>query len=136
MRFVTNRTEADVLLGNDKGIYGHADLNRVESAVAELSPLLPALDINLALETKTDWGYPGSFSVDKWPTATQMRRYLKNISDIKAAFGISLWLPSSMSKLTWSGANNIEKILERALTRANNTIAAFRYSGEIYSGEV
>lgn len=136
MELVTNRTEADALLGNEKGIYSYADLNRVESAVAELSLLFPALDINLSPETKTDWGYPGFFSVDKWPTETQMTRYLKNVSDIKSAFGISLWLPPSMSQLTWSGANNIEKILERAHTAATNTIKAFRYSGEFYSGEV
>ena len=136
MELVTNRTEADALLGNEKGVYGYADLNRVESAVAELSTLFPALDINLAPDTKTDWGYPGPFSVDQWPTATQMRRYLQNIADIKTAFGISLWLPSSMSMLTWSGANNIEEVLKRAATRATNTNQAFRYSGEFYSGEV
>jgi hypothetical protein len=108
----------------------------VETAVKELSPLLPLLDIHLNLKTKTDWGYPGAFFVEKWPTETQMTRYLKNVSDIKSAFGISLWLPPSMSQLTWSGANNIEKILERAHTAATNTIKAFRYSGEFYSGEV
>jgi hypothetical protein len=135
MEFVTDRTEADALLGNDKGVYSYTDLNRVESGVNALSALLPSLDMNLNLETKTDWGYPGSFSVGEWPTATQMQRYLKNVSDIKSVFGISLWLPPDMSKLTWSSANNIEKILERAMTSATNTIQAFRYSGEIYSGE-
>ena len=136
MEFVTNRTEADALIGNERGIYSCTDLNRVEAGVAELSALFPKLGIELNPETKTNWGYPGSFSVDSWPTATQMQRYLKNIADIKKTFGISLWLPSSMSMLTWSGANNIEKVLERALTAATNTIEGFRYSGEFYSGEV
>lgn len=136
MELVTNRTEADALLGNEKGVYSYSDLNRVESAVAELAALFPSLDISLAPKVKTDWGYPGPFSVNEWPTNTQMHRYLKNVSDIKTAFRISLWLPSSMSKLTWSGANNIEKILERAATSATNTIQAFRYSGEFFSGEV
>lgn len=136
MELVTNRTETDALLGNEKGVYSYSDLNRVETAVESLSSMLPKLDIDLILETKTDWGYPGPFAVDSWPTETQMRRYLKNISDIKTKFGIPLWLPSNMSMLTWSSANNIEKILERALTRAVDTIESFRYSGEIYSGEV
>ena len=39
MQFITDRTHADVLLGNEKGIYSYEDLNRVERAVAQLSAM-------------------------------------------------------------------------------------------------
>lgn len=135
MDLIIDRTESDTLLGNEKGIYSFSDLNRVEAAVEEISALFPTLDIGLNLETKTDWELPGAFSVADWPVASQMQRYLGNVLLIKNVFGISIQLPSSMSSLTWEGANNIERVLQKAMTRASNTIQAFRYSGEIYSGE-
>lgn len=135
MNLITDRTESDALLGNEKGTYSFSDLNRVEGAVAQIAVLFPTLDICLDLKTKTDWGLPSAFSVDQWPVASQMQRYLGNVAAIKEAFGIPVQLPSSMARLTWNGANNIEKVLQMAMTRAANTIQTFRYSGEIYSGE-
>lgn len=135
MNLIIDRTESDALLKNEKGVYSYEDLNRVETAVGEISALFPILDIGLNLETKTDWGLPGVFSLPAWPVASQMQRYLGNVSAIKSSFGLSVPLPSSMEKLTWSGANNIEKTLQTAMNRASATISSFRYSGEIYSGE-
>ena len=132
---ITDRTESDTLLKNEKGVYGYAGLNRVETAVSEISALFPILDIGLDLKIKTDWGLPGAFSVADWPTASQMQRYLGNISAIKSAFGLGITIPLSMANLTWTGANNIEKALQIAMKRASGTIESFRYSGEIYSGE-
>lgn len=135
MELITNRTESDVFLGNEKGVYCFSDLNRVESAVQEIAALFPVLGTSLVLVTKTDWGLPESFSTAQWPVESQMRRYLGNIDAIKKLFYISVPLPASMEKLNWNGANNIEKTLQQAKIRAANTIQTFRYSGEIYSGE-
>ena len=135
MQLITDRTESDALLRNEKGVYGYGDLNRVESAVAEIAALFPDLDINAELEVKTDWGIPGMFSGCTWPVVSQMQRYLRNIETIKKLFSVSIWTPSSMNRLTWSGANNIERALEVAMQRARGTIQAFQYSGEIFAGE-
>ena len=123
------------MLRNEKGVYGVSDLNRVESAVAEVAVLFPALDIGLTLETKTDWKLPGAFSPASWPVESQMQRYLENVESIRSAFGISSQLPKTMTRLTWSGANSIEEVLQTAWARADATIQTFRYSGEIYAGE-
>lgn len=135
MKLVTDRTASDVLLGNEKGSYGYVDLNRVEQAVSEISALFPILDINENLETKTDWGIPGPFSPASWPTESQMRRYLGNVAAIRNAFRLSISIPASMDRLNRTGANNIERTLEAAMKRAENTIQAFRYSGEVFAGE-
>lgn len=109
MEFITDRTKADVLLGNAKGGYGYEDLNRVETAVAELSTLL-----GLNLTTKTDW------SVSSLPLAADMDRYLGNVAAIRTkaislgASSVFPALPSSMVNLNWTGANNIERVLELA----------------------
>lgn len=91
-----------------KGAYNYRDLNRVESAVAELAEML-----GLTLSTKTDWG------VWDYPTQSEMDRYLGNVAAVRDACPDEQnfpTLPSSMDRLTYETANNIEKILEIVYT--------------------
>lgn len=135
MEFVTDRTEADVLLGTEKGTYQNTDLNRVEGAVAEISAQFQSLGISLELIIKTDWSHPGDFSVETWATESQMRRYLGNVSAVQKLFPSGTRLPVSMSDLNWEGANNIEKALKAAVERIAAIRQGYRYSGEFYAGE-
>lgn len=133
--FVTDRTESDALLGNKKGIYSYTDLNRVEEAVKEISGEITELGHDLKLKTKTDWGLPGNFSGSTWPVESQMNRYLQNVADIRRIFIISTQPPESMARLNWTGANNIEKILQTAFVRIEGIKNSFIYSGEVFAGE-
>lgn len=86
-----------------KGAYNYSDLNRVERAVAEISDLA-----GLSLVTKTDWAM--------WdiPTDDDMSRYLNNIRAIRAIIPNASTVPAvpaTMNNLTYSVANDIEKIL-------------------------
>ena len=135
MEFVFDRTESDVLLGNEKGRYTYQDLNRVETAVAILCQLAEKLDIHLGLYTKTNWAEPGLFSADSWPTESQMRRYLQNVHRLCDALDLSCALPVSMAKLDWEGANSIEEALAAALVRIQRIINTYQYSGELIAGE-
>lgn len=132
---ITDRTQKDALSGSGKGIYGYTDLNRVEAAVKKIADQFPALGIGKALETKTDWGLPGDFSVSSWPVASQMDRYLGNVIYIRDLLRIDTVLPASMNRLTCQGANNIEKVLETALARVEGIRAGYHYSGEMFAGE-
>ncbi len=105
-----------------KGAYNYSDLNRVERAVAELSDKL-----NLNLVTKTDWRM--------WdvPTVSDMDRFLRNISTIRVACGEqNITLPTSMRKLLYNDANNIEKIL---LAGSEKSKVEYR-TGDLFCGEV
>lgn len=88
------------------GAYNASDLNRVESAVAELAPKL-----GLTLTTKTDWTYLWQF------TSADAYRYLNNVALIRGA-ALALDdtlvfpnLPQNMNYFTFEGANAIEKTL-------------------------
>ena len=105
MNLITDRTYADVLLGTEKGSYGPADLNRVEQAVAELCAIARALDLPGTWKIKTDWANHGEFSLDRWPTRSQMTRYLSNVHSLCVAVELAAELPASMEHLTWEGAN-------------------------------
>lgn len=135
MELIINRTESDALLGNEKGVYGYTDMNRVEAAVAEIAAEFASLGIGIDLATKTDWGLPDDFSKEKWPVASQLRRYLGNVASIKDLFVISVRLPESMDKLNWEGANNIEKVLQAAFARIQGMKQSYHYSGEFFAGE-
>lgn len=135
MDLVTDRTEYDVTLGNTKGVYSYADLNRVENAVKLAADEAAAMGYNVHLKTKTDWGLPADFSTEEWPVESQMERYLNNVAVLKKTFLVSTEIPRSMDRLTWAGANNIEKVLETALLRIAGIKQNYRYSGEIFAGE-
>lgn len=104
-----------------KGSYNYVDLNRVERAVAEL-----AEEYGLNLTVKTDWAM--------WdiPNESDMDRFLKNIHAVRKCILLGAAAPSSMKKLTYTAANNIELILAAADSVAEN---AYR-CGDIYCGEV
>ena len=115
--------------------YEYTDLNRVESAVAKISSMLLVLGISESLDTKTNWNLPADFSVSNWPVQSQMTRYLSNVEKIKKLFPNSVGLPISMDGLTYSGANNIEKILQTAFERMDGIQKSYKYSGELFAGE-
>lgn len=135
MDLITDRTETDAVMGTEKGVYSYTDLNRVETAAAEIARQITNLGFALQLQTKTDWNLPDNFMTETWPTESQMRRYLQNITDIKRVFVISTQIPESMDKLDWRGANAIEKVLQTAFVRITGIKQSYRYSGEIYAGE-
>lgn len=132
---ITDRTRDDVLLGNEKGVYGCTDLNRVEQAVADIGAAYPRLGYGDIPVTKTDWGLPGDFSPESWPTQAQMDRYLANVRRIRDRFCSGASLPLTMAGLDWQGANEIEKALDRAQRAVQGIEDAWRYSGELYAGE-
>lgn len=127
MILITDRTESST--------YEYTDLNRVERAALEISTAAQKMGIDLSLSTKRNWGMPGDYAAMEWPVESQMRRYIENIHKIKAVFPCSVHIPYSMDNLTYSGANNIERVLQIALQRIENIPMAYRYSGEIFAGE-
>ncbi len=104
-----------------KGAYNFSDLNRVERAVAEISEIL-----GLDLPTKTDWAM--------WdiPRSADMERYLNNVRIIRRAFSVETEIPNTINELTYSGANNIERVLLDGYERLNWQPR----SGELFCGEV
>lgn len=86
-----------------KGAYNYSDLNRVERMVEYISALK-----GLNLVTKTNW------TMWEIPKASDMERYLSNIKSIRNSISSSIELPNSMNNLTFTDANNIEKVLMEA----------------------
>ena len=145
MNLITNRTQADVdrwatlakkgfanmtaeeqteWLAGMRGAYNSTDLNRVESAVRYLAEIL-----NVSVTTKTNW------AVTDIPSTADMERYLENIRKLRAKNKIlatTPTVPTSMNNLTYSRANDIEKIL----ADIESFTSMWGRSGEVFCGEV
>ena len=135
MKFVTDRTESDVLLRTEKGVYGPEDLNRVESAVQELARMALALDVHVSPTVKTNWNVQSVFSADEWPVAANLARYLRNVWDLCNACSVNKPLPASMDCMTWEDANNIENALQSVYDRILSVVQTYKFSGELFAGE-
>lgn len=114
-----------------RGAYNAADLNRVEAAVGELRDYLTDLPDELLaymsmLGVAPDRAFEVPYDVDElpkvtktdWamadiPTRAEMARYLGNVRRIAEAapHPDAPELPGSMARLTWQGANSIERNL-------------------------
>ena len=116
-----------------KGAYNYTDLNRVEAAVRVIAEKLTALNIPVSVTTKSDW------TNKDLPTRSDMNRYLGNVLALRnASSGLHLapQPPSTMEKLDYIGANDIEKTLTYINNWANGMKETQKYAGEFYGGEL
>ena len=133
LQLVTDRTAKDVADQTEKGFYNVSDLNRVGAAMVYLRDRLNDNGYGLDISPKTDWR-----EVDA-PTESGMALYLACLGTLRGALSMPYGTPetpATMKGLTYTTANNIEKILETVDQMLTLAINAVWYSGEIYSGEV
>lgn len=159
--------EKDYFLAGLKGAYNYTDINRVESAIRyladrlvaipdELRSLADELDVSWMdvfempynqedyedILTKQDWSVEDIFE------SADRERYIENIHLIVQALNKNyIGLPSTLEKMTYKEANEIEKSLDdfynelkREEDYRRNLISSIGiqwvyYSGEIYGGE-
>lgn len=124
------RTEWETFL---KGAYNYTDMNRVESAVEYVANRLTEAGYVVTPIIKKNWS-----KTDK-PTLTDLKRYMKNISDIRSAlatFETTPEAPTTEKRLSYQAANAMEQILIDVDDLVSKMMSAYFYSGDLYSGEV
>ncbi len=149
-----------------KGAYNASDLNRVGNAVNYLVGRLTQLpkDVQAYLASKgvapdaffavpydpADYDFEAkiTWQQSEIPTGSEMADYLGNVVLLRAAFDYETdALPESMEKLTFVGANAIEKALlgldakitewkNENETLIDNTADACYYSDDVYAAEI
>lgn len=116
-----------------KGAYNYTDMNRVESAVEYVANKLTEVGYVVLPIVKKDWN-----GTDK-PTLDDIKRYMKNVADIRAAlavFSTTPDAPTTEKKLNYQMANAMEQILIDVDDLISRMTSAYFYSGDLYSGEV
>ena len=144
---VTDRTQADVervkalaakgfaamtaaeraeWLAGMKGAYNASDMNRVGTALNYLAArLAPVCGMSIAWSAKTDW------AVTDIITASQAAEYRRQIQNIRDALAYPAGTPDApqMKRLTYTGANDIERILTLCEELIVNVAKSFRHTG-------
>lgn len=144
---ITDRTQADVervkalaakgfaamtaaeraeWLAGMKGAYNASDMNRVGTALNYLAArLAPVCGMSIAWSAKTDW------AVTDIATASQAETYRQQIQDIRDALAYPAGTPDApqMKRLTYTGANDIERILTICEELIVNVAKSFRHTG-------
>lgn len=116
-----------------KGAYNYTDMNRVESAVEYVANRLTEAGYVVLPVVKKNWNRQ-----DK-PTLDDIKRYMKNIADIRAAlttFSDTPEAPTTEKRLTYQIANDMERILIDIDDLISRMASAYFYSNDLYSGEV
>lgn len=144
---ITNRTQADVervrelaakgfsamtaaeqaeWLAGMKGAYNAADLNRVGTALNYLAGRLGAIcGRSITWTAKTDW------AVTDIATASQAEEYRRQMQNIRDALAYPAGTPDvpQLARLTYIGANDIERILALCEDLIVNVAKSFRHTG-------
>lgn len=122
---MTAGEQAEWLAGM-KGAYNASDLNRVGTALNYLAGrLAPLCGKDIQWSAKTDW------SMTDVITASQAAVYRQQIQNVRNALTYPSGTPAApeIDRLTYTGANDIERILSLCETLIDNIIKAFRYTG-------
>lgn len=144
---VTDRTQADVervrklaakgfaamtaaeraeWLAGMKGAYNASDMNRVGTALNYLAARLSSIcGKSIAWTAKTDW------AVTDIITASQAEAYRKQVQSIRDALAYPAGTPDApeLGRLTYTDANNIERILVLCEDLIVNVAKSFRHTG-------
>lgn len=131
---VTDRTQEDVSVRNEKGSYRATDLNRVGFAVRYLADVLRLHGITVSVYPKLSW------TDGEWVTPAAVQTYLADVQALRGSLKLAKdtpEAPSDMEKLTYTEANQIEMILIALDTHIRNmlaTVDAGWGSGLAYTG--
>lgn len=144
---VTDRTQADVervrelaakgfaamtadeqaeWMAGMKGAYNASDLNRVGTALNYLAGRLASIcGKSIAWTAKTDW------AVTDIITASQAAEYRRQVQSIRDALAYPEGTPDApqLGRLTYIGANDIERILALCEDLIVNVAKSFRHTG-------
>lgn len=133
LHLVTDRTRADVTAGNEKGSYNASDLNRVGAAMNYVADRLTEQGYSPVISPRTDW-----LETD-WLTPAAAQVYLSDLAELRRQFAMMQTtpdVPDDMEQLTYTEANNIEKILEDIDLLLTYAAKAWFFSDDVFSGEV
>lgn len=127
------------LRGSLRGAYTHVDLNRVGACLQYLSAQLAQYGYNAPVTARTNWTDEG------WNNPADSAAYLRDVETVRSVFAVFDTTPKTPARmgesslgagdgLTYSGANDIEKILQDVHLLFQSMLTGFVPCGEAICG--
>jgi len=133
--YTSDNKQLLVLGGSDicKGAYNYKDFNRVENNIILLRDLILTIGFHVTITEKgSQW------EIEDIPTSSDISRLLTNIENLRNEFYTLITMPvtpSSMEKMSYEKANDIEQILKNINYIYNIIIRTeYKYAGTFYAG--
>lgn len=130
---VFDRTLDDVRAKTAKGVYNASDLNRIAEAVSTLRIIFDAEGYSAGNTPLRVW------QENELPTRSQADALLAAVRKMNGKVIYSdtkIYLPETMRKMLYSGANDIERFLFEMAEAFERMRAAYVCADEVYCGEV
>lgn len=139
-RWITDRTEIDLINNTFKAFLNYTDMNRIEENMQELLDLGVQCGYWTSITfIKTDWkNYSISTSNLNIPTRTHMQRIINNLKSLRANFLIyptTPEAPATMEKITIYIMNDFEQILKDLFMIVQDIKEHYRECGAYECGE-
>ena len=125
---IVDRTVEDVSSGARKGGYDYTDIARVQAAARELKSTLESHGYIVDLAVLPAWSEASEVTV------ADLESYLSNVHTLRDTLGLRAPLPSTMARLTYGGANQIEAALAQLEDELHRIRQSWPRSGQIMSG--
>ncbi|MBQ8402679.1 MAG: hypothetical protein IJX14_12205 [Clostridia bacterium] len=130
---VTDRTQADVDAGNEKGTYNAADLNRVSECCNVIGDMMRSYGYAVPDPLRTDW------AEGEIPRASEMRGYIRAVRSLCSLVVFMRDAPeitSTMERFGFESANDIERALGHLGPIAEKIPSTWVYCGTVFSGGI
>lgn len=107
-------------------------MNRLEANAKYLSDLLTEIGYNLPYTITKTWTLQ---DIPKFSQLEKIRKYVEDIIKIIPLNNNTIVFPSTLNKMNYVVLNNLEKAMYVLTANVKSIKTAYKYSGEIYSGE-
>ena len=115
-----------------KAFFNYSDMNRLEANAKYLSDLLAEIGYNLPYTITKTWTLQ---DIPKFSQLEKIRKYVEDVIKIIPLNNNTIVFPSTLNKMNYVVLNNLEKAMYVLTANIKSIKTAYKYSGEIYSGE-
>lgn len=130
--WVFNRTVVDIEKRTKKAFFNYLDMNRLEKNAEYLSTLLADVGYTMPYTKTKTWTIQ---DIPTYSSLEKIRKYVESVIEIIPLSDDTIVFPNTLNKMNYVVLNNLEKAMCILTQNIKRIKTAYKYSGEVYSGE-
>lgn len=130
--WIYDRNSLDIQNRTKKAFFNYSDMNRLETNAKYLSDLLAEIGYSLPYTVTKTWTLQ---DIPKFSELEKIRKYIADVIEIIPLNDNTIVFPNTLNKMDYVVLNNLEKAMYVLTANIKSIKTAYKYSGEIYSGE-